>query len=115
MVKSLSDFLQTMPNIAPATVAATGAEAIEVCSRFQPHLILLDFAQPSIDGLDAAEALRRLSPGTRIVVISHYAPFLAEAGPWPGVDAIVDILDLGRKLPGLIDRLFPAQQQEGTS
>jgi len=109
MVKSLSEFLQTMPNVILAGVAADGASAVEVCTRHRPDLVLLDFAMPGVNGLDTAKILRRRSPATRVVMISHYSPFLAEAGPWPDVDSVVDKLDLGHELPGLIDRLFPAQ------
>ena len=86
MVKSLSEFLQTMPNVILAGVAADGASAVEVCTRHRPDLVLLDFAMPGVNGLDTAKILRRRSPATRVVMISHYSPFLAEAGPWPDVD-----------------------------
>ena len=105
MVRSLADYLQTIPSIVLAAVAATGAEAIEICARLKPDLVLLDFALPDMNGLDAARALRRLSPTTRVVVISQYSTYLAQAGPWPDVDAVVDKIDFGRQLPALIERL----------
>ena len=109
MVKSLTEFLQTLPDVVVAGVAADGATGIEACTQHRPDLVLLDFAMPGMNGLDTAKVLRRRSPATRVVMISHYSPFLSEAGPWPDVDAVVDKLDLGHELPGLIDRLFPAQ------
>lgn len=109
MVKSLTEFLGSLPNVALVGAAANGADAIELCGRLKPDLVLLDFAMPGMNGADAARSLRRQSPATRIVMISNYSPFLAEAGPWPEVEIVLDKLDLGHELPGLIDRLFPAQ------
>ena len=109
MVKSLTEFPGTMPNVSLVGVATAGAEAIEICERLKPDLVLLDFAMPGMNGVEAARSLRRLSPATRVVMISNYSPFLAEAGPWPEVDTVVDKLDLGHELPALIDRLFPAR------
>lgn len=107
MVKSLTQFLRTLPNAEPAGAATTAEEAIALCARLKPDLVLLDFAMPGMNGLEAAKTLRRLSPATRIVMISNYSPFLAEAGPWPDIDTVVDKLDLGHELPALIDQLFP--------
>jgi len=109
MVKSLTEFLGSLPNVSLVGAAGTGAAAIELCGRLKPDLVLLDFAMPGMNGVDAARSLRRVSPASRVVMISNYSPFLGEAGPWPEVDTVVDKLDLGHELPALIDRLFPSQ------
>ncbi len=42
-----------------AVVAATnGAEAVELCAREAPDLLILDFLMPKLSGLDALAALR---------------------------------------------------------
>jgi chemotaxis response regulator CheB len=108
MVKSLSDFIRTLPDVALAGVAASGRDGIEACRRIKPDLVLLDFAMPGLNGLEAARALRTANPGAKVVLISQHCRILAGAGPWPEVEAVVDKLELGFELPGLIERLFPA-------
>ena len=43
-----------------AGLAADGQEAMELCARFKPDILLLDVDMPRMTGL---EALRRLSEG----------------------------------------------------
>ena len=55
--------------------AVSGPEGIEVASRIQPDLILLDIQLPSMDGYAVARALRQ-NPDVRdvpIVAVTSYA------------------------------------------
>jgi CheY-like chemotaxis protein len=56
-----------------ATAAYSGAAAIERVRVEQPDLVLSDVMMPNIDGIEAAIAIRELSPRTRIVLISGQA------------------------------------------
>ena len=38
--------------------AANGAEAVELCAREQPDVVILDFLMPKLSGLDALKAMR---------------------------------------------------------
>jgi len=107
MRRSLCDFLRTLPSVEVVGVAADGVQTADVCGAARPDLVLIDFAMPHLNGLEAAQALRQRCPGSRVVIISSFAPFLAVSGPQPNVDAIIDKIDLPRELPAVIDRLFP--------
>lgn len=48
-------------------VAATGEEAVELCAKVQPGLVLLDAHVPGLHGQALVDTLRR-QPGTRNVV-----------------------------------------------
>jgi two-component system, OmpR family, response regulator RegX3 len=50
------------------TVAHTGAEAIELASRLEPQVVLLDLALPDLDGRDVCRELRRSSDVPIIMV-----------------------------------------------
>jgi DNA-binding NarL/FixJ family response regulator len=52
---------------------AGGEEAIEVCRRLEPDVVLLDYRLPGIDGVQAAAALRRVSPGAAVVCLTASA------------------------------------------
>ena len=52
--------------------AATGAAAIEQAAALQPDVVLLDLSMPVMDGLQAIPELLRVSPASRIVVLSGF-------------------------------------------
>lgn len=50
--------------------APTGVEAIPLALRHQPDVVILDYMLPRLDGEGAAEILRAVVPGTKIVAFS---------------------------------------------
>ncbi|MBI4317082.1 MAG: response regulator [Chloroflexi bacterium] len=55
--------------------ASNGQEAVELVRSLKPDLVLLDIRMPGLDGVSAAEQIRRLSPSIRIVVLTAYPDF----------------------------------------
>lgn len=55
-------------------VAAVGtaAEAIAVCGRFEPNLVILDINLPDRSGVAAVPEIRRVSPRTRILLCTAF-------------------------------------------
>jgi len=47
-----------------------GREAVEAATRLQPEIVLSDVLMPFLDGVEAAIAIRQVSPCTRIVLFS---------------------------------------------
>lgn len=52
-----------------AIEAANGREALEVCKRRMPTVVLVDWTMPEMGGIDYVKALRRLPGGDAPVVI----------------------------------------------
>jgi DNA-binding NarL/FixJ family response regulator len=52
--------------------AADGTEAVTLARSLRPDVVVLDLAMPVMDGLQAAPAIRRSSPGSRILVLSGF-------------------------------------------
>src|SRR5687768_4414011 len=47
---------------------ADGLEAIELAERLQPDLMVLDRQMPVLGGVEAIDRIRRVSPGTAVVL-----------------------------------------------
>jgi DNA-binding NarL/FixJ family response regulator len=52
--------------------AASGREAVTVCRRLRPDLVLMDVRLPDIDGLAATRAIREALPETKVLVVTIY-------------------------------------------
>jgi CheY-like chemotaxis protein len=50
--------------------AANGVEAVPLALNYQPDFVILDYMLPRLDGEGAAEILRAVIPGTKIVAFS---------------------------------------------
>ncbi len=53
--------------------AENGAEAIELCKRLKPDLVMMDIFMPQVDGLQAARRILENRPGTAIVMLTASA------------------------------------------
>jgi len=53
--------------------AVDGREAIEKAAKLNPDLVILDFAMPRLNGLEAASRIRKLLPEVPIVMFTMYA------------------------------------------
>jgi len=51
--------------------ASDGLEAVQKAQELKPDLILLDIGLPKLNGIEAAQLIRQLSPGSKILVLSQ--------------------------------------------
>ena len=52
--------------------AASGAEAVAVCGRERPDVVLMDLQMPEMDGATATADITARFPGTRVLVLTTY-------------------------------------------
>jgi DNA-binding NarL/FixJ family response regulator len=64
-----------------AAEAENGSQALAICRRLQPDLVLMDVRMPELDGLAAARAIKSDCPDTSIVIVTMHenSDYLFEA------------------------------------
>lgn len=51
---------------------SNGEEALDIVEKFKPGILLLDISMPKLGGLDIISRVKRISPETKIIIISVY-------------------------------------------
>ncbi len=52
--------------------AENGAEAVAICRRKKPEIVLMDIGLPGLNGIEATQEILRHVPETRIIILSMY-------------------------------------------
>jgi len=52
--------------------ASDGAEALKLCKKLKPDVVLMDLRMPNMDGLTAIEKLRIEQPGIAVVILTTF-------------------------------------------
>jgi DNA-binding NarL/FixJ family response regulator len=107
-LRSVCDYLDFAGGLEVVCTAIDGVNAVELVAQHQPDLALLDFRMPRLNGLQAAQQLRRSHPALRVIIYSEIqGSTMEEECRNHGADGYVS---KGRLPDGLLEeirRLFP--------
>lgn len=107
-LRSVCDYLEFAGGFDVVCTASDGMNAVQLASRHQPDLALLDFRMPRLNGLQAAQELRRSLPALRVIIYSEInGPTLEEECRSHGADCFIAKSRLPDGLLLEIRRLFP--------
>jgi NarL family two-component system response regulator LiaR len=62
--------LERHSNLEVVGEAANGRQALELCRRLHPELVLMDLRMPEMDGIAATQAIKRELPGTIVLILT---------------------------------------------
>ena len=71
--EGLTTLLEAVEGIEPVGSAAGGEEAVALCARLRPDVVLMDLRMPAPDGVDATRRIRLSQPDVEVVVLTTYA------------------------------------------
>src|ERR1700738_300130 len=93
--------------------ASDGLEAIEMVSRLNPDLVVMDFSMPRLNGTEAASVLKQQRPKLPIILLSIYADRIGQAiQKATSVDAVISKADGVNNLLSSMNRLLGIEKSE---
>jgi DNA-binding NarL/FixJ family response regulator len=76
-------------------------------ARHRPHILVVDYMLPDMDGVEVCRRVKEAAPGTCVVIITAFDDTLAKsAASQAGVSAFVEKFAAVGKLQQVIERLF---------
>lgn len=70
--EGLKVFLSTSDDIEVVGEAANGAEAVDLCARLEPDVVLMDVLMPVMDGAAATAQITAACPGVQIIALTSF-------------------------------------------
>jgi DNA-binding NarL/FixJ family response regulator len=71
--EGLVTLLGTAARIEPVAAARDGEEAVALCGRHRPDVVLMDLRMPVMDGVEATRRILAARPETEVVVLTTHA------------------------------------------
>lgn len=94
--------------------AQNGKEAIEKVAELKPEIVLMDINMPVLNGIAAAQEIRRIAPSTKIVFLTVHDSPQFKAGTKPWAHGFVCKSEAGKELIPTLERVAGITANEVT-
>jgi two-component system response regulator NreC len=71
--KGLRSTIESEGGFEVVAEASNGREAVRLAQQLKPDIAIMDIAMPQLNGIDATEQIMKLSPATKVLVLSMHA------------------------------------------
>ncbi|MEJ2265548.1 MAG: response regulator transcription factor [Anaerolineales bacterium] len=68
----LSAFLMVYDDLEFVGEASSGEEAVRLCERVRPDVVLMDLVMPGMDGAEATKAIRSKCPDIQVIALTSF-------------------------------------------
>ena len=90
-------------------------EAVQQVQKLQPDLILLDIGLPTLNGIEAARQIRKLSPASKIIFVTQESsPEIVQRALNIGASGYVVKTDVGSELLAAVTVVLRGEQFVGS-
>ena len=70
--RGLAAFLMAFDDLELVGEAADGSEAVRVCERVRPDVVLMDLVMPEMDGAAATRTIRERFPNVQVIALTSF-------------------------------------------
>lgn len=70
--RGLAAYFKTNPDLELVGEADDGLEALEVCERLQPDVVIMDLIMPRMGGIEATQQIRERHPNTQVIALTSF-------------------------------------------
>ena len=105
--KGLKVLLSTEKDMQVVGEASDGRQAVQLCNRSKPQIVVLDFAMPELNGLEATRQILADNPAVRVLILSmHESEQIVREVLEAGAQGYLLKSDAGRELVQAIAALL---------
>ncbi len=106
------DVLERMDRVRLVAKVSNGWDVVPLATQFKPDIILADFSLPGLSGLEVTSLIKRELPQIAVIILldeedRKYIKAAEQSGAW----AHLVKSQLAKELPGLLDKLEPAERR----
>jgi DNA-binding NarL/FixJ family response regulator len=99
VAEGLRALINAQANMAVVGLAANGRDAVRQTIENRPNVVVLDYAMPELNGIEAARTIRKRFVNTRVLMLSmHSTSVHVHRALQAGVDGYVMKESVGREL-----------------
>jgi DNA-binding NarL/FixJ family response regulator len=107
----VASILQKQPELQIICKVSDGLEAVQKAAELQPDLILLDIGLPSLNGIEVARQIRKLSRNSKILFVSQESSAdVVQGALGTGAQGYVLKIGAGRELLEGVNAVLRAEQ-----